>query len=102
MSDYSELKRLSELAIDEGVESGQRWPQEDDWFEPDLISAEMDYVKAASPIAVLALIAENESLRKDAERFAYIERDADSGMSKIYGDDWVTVIDAAMSQGEQS
>ncbi|WJV25891.1 MULTISPECIES: hypothetical protein [Pseudomonas] len=47
------------------------------------------------------LKAENEALRKDAERFAYIERDADSGMSKIYGDDWVAVIDAAMSKGEQ-
>ncbi|WP_052107383.1 hypothetical protein [Pseudomonas chlororaphis] len=44
------------------------------------------------------LKAENEALRKDAERFAYIERDADSGMSKIYGDDRVAVIDAAMSK----
>lgn len=45
---------------------------------------------------------EAEELRKDAERFSYIERDADSGMSKIYGDDWVAVIDAALGQGEQS
>ena len=47
------------------------------------------------------LKAECEELRKDAERFSYIERDADSGMSKIYGDDWVSVIDAAMGKGEQ-
>ena len=44
------------------------------------------------------LKAECEGLRADAERFRYIEQDADSGMSKIYGDDWVEVIDAAMSK----
>jgi len=44
------------------------------------------------------LKAENESLRKDAERFQYIERDADSGMSKIYGDDWVRVIDENLTK----
>lgn len=42
-----------------------------------------------------ALLAENEELRKDAERFRFIERDADSGMRRIYGDDWIAVIDAA-------
>ena len=46
------------------------------------------------------LKAENESLRKDAARFAYIEQDADSGMSKIYGDDWLAVIDSAISSPE--
>lgn len=64
MSDYSELKRLAEAAIKEGQESGQRWPQDDDWFEPELCSSEMYFVKAASPSAVLALIAENEALQK--------------------------------------
>lgn len=46
------------------------------------------------------LKAENESLRKDAARFAYIEQDADSGMSKIYGDDWISFIDAAINGAE--
>ncbi len=39
------------------------------------------------------LRAEVEALRKDAERFRHIERDCDSGMSKIYGDNWIAVID---------
>lgn len=47
------------------------------------------------------LKAENEELRRNAGRFEFIERDADSGMSRIYGDDWVSVIDAAMAK-EQS
>lgn len=34
-------------------------------------------------------------LRRDAERFRFIEQDADSGMRRIYGDDWIAVIDAA-------
>lgn len=33
-------------------------------------------------------------LRRDAERFRFIEQDADSGMRRIYGDDWIAVIDA--------
>lgn len=37
---------------------------------------------------------ENEALRKDAERFRYILQDADSGMRRIYGDDWIATIDA--------
>lgn len=45
------------------------------------------------------LKAENEALRKDAERFRYIQQDADSGMRRIYGDDWIATIDA---QGFQS
>lgn len=44
---------------------------------------------------------EIEALRKDADRFRFIEQDASSGMSKIYGDDWVSVIDAAMTNGER-
>lgn len=40
------------------------------------------------------LKAENEALRKDAERFRFIQQDADSGMRRIYGDDWLEVVDA--------
>lgn len=42
-----------------------------------------------------------ERVEKDAKRFRYIEDDADSGMSRIYGDDWVAVIDAAIVKGEE-
>lgn len=63
MKDYSELKRLAQAAKRSGEENGERWPEEDDWFEPDLISDEMAFVKAVSPTNVLALIAELENLR---------------------------------------
>lgn len=159
MSDNSELKRQAEAAnavtgdvsVDIAI-SSERGPNQS---EIDAVTA---FVGAATPTAVLALIAESESLRgsckamgadmgklarernsfrsqadkaraevaglrtgyeayeqvnaglkaecealrKDADRFAYIERDAGSGMSKIYGDDWVSVIDAALAHGEQS
>lgn len=85
-----------------------------------------DYYRAANPAAVLALIAEleileydckvanscvnaekkeskriideNESLKKDAARFRFIEQDASSGMSNIYGDEWVSVIDSIINE----
>lgn len=44
------------------------------------------------------LRAEVEALRKDAERFRHIERDCDSGMRGIYGDDWVEVIDGYIAE----
>lgn len=62
MTDYSELKRLAEAAIKSGTENGERWPQDDDWFEPDRHGAELLYVKAVSPTSVMALIAEIERL----------------------------------------
>ena len=42
--------------------------------------------------------AELDELRKDAERFRHIERDCDSGMRGIYGDDWVEVIDGYIAE----
>ena len=44
------------------------------------------------------LSAEVEMLREDAERFRHIERDCDSGMRGIYGDDWVEVIDSYIAE----
>lgn len=41
---------------------------------------------------------ENESLKKDAARFRFIEQDASSGMSHIYGDEWVSVIDSIINE----
>lgn len=41
---------------------------------------------------------ENEYLKKDAARFKFIEQDASSGMSNIYGDEWVSVIDSIINE----
>ena len=41
---------------------------------------------------------EIESLKKDADRFRFIEQDASSGMSNIYGDEWVSVIDSIINE----
>lgn len=41
---------------------------------------------------------EIESLKKDAYRFRFIEQDASYGMSNIYGDEWVSVIDSIINE----
>lgn len=41
---------------------------------------------------------EIESLKKDAARFRFIEQDASSGMSHIYGDEWISVIDSIINE----
>lgn len=59
------LSKLAEAAIAEMRESGQRWPQDDDWFEPGYNSAEMQFIRAASPEEILRLLkvlANQESL----------------------------------------
>lgn len=69
MTDYTELKRLAEavnktyadLCEQGGDQLAEAWN-----------SAELAYDDAANPDVVLALIAENEALRKDAERYRFI------------------------------
>jgi hypothetical protein len=73
MTDYSELKKAAEAAIESGIKYEERWPEGDDWFEPELISAEMTYVKAASPAVVLNLVLDVEKL---------------SGCDKAYAEVW--------------
>lgn len=92
MTDYSELKRMAEAAIKYGSESGERWPQDDDWFEPERYGAELEYVKSVSPTAVLALIADLEEarngmkiscairLKKEIER---LERESDQLKAEV-------------------
>lgn len=60
------------------------------------VSSLNEQIDAANNAFHRAYEAEKEcdALRKDAERFRYIEQDADSGMRRIYGDDWIAVIDA--------
>lgn len=42
-----------------------------EWMRPGEQYANADFIAAANPAAVLALIAENEALRKDAERWRF-------------------------------
>lgn len=121
MSDYSELKRLAEAALNDNGD----------------YVALSDYGMAVPPAVVLDLIAKVEGLRaqhgrdsaelrslcharddarkerdqlkakveelhKDADRFRFIEQDASSGMSKIYGDDWLEVVDQLIGMGDKS
>lgn len=39
-------------------------------------------------------------LRTDAERFQFIAQDAESSLERIYGDNWLAVVDALMGMGE--
>ena len=60
MSDYAELKRAAENACSYN---------ETDWFTPENLNEVVEledavFISAASPSVVLALIAENEELRK--------------------------------------
>lgn len=86
MIDYSELKRLAEAALNDNGD----------------YVALNDYGMAVPPAVVLDLIAEVEALHKDADRFRFIEQDASSGMSKIYGDDWLEVVDQLIGMGDKS
>jgi Tfp pilus assembly protein PilN len=63
MSEYDELKAAADAAIAECEDAGQRWPTGDDWFSPGHYSAELGYVKAASPVVVKELLAEIDRLR---------------------------------------
>lgn len=63
------------------------------------VAANSDLLLMALPVKdVLGMLAEISDLSEDAERFRYIAGDADSGMSRIYGDDWIDVIDAAIAK----
>lgn len=112
MKGYSELKRLAENA------TPGEWSHEQDnlYFYEDGYTRHMmelsegsdigyveqkhnsDFIAAANPEVILELIAEIESLKKDAARFRFIEQDASSGMSNIYGDEWVSVIDSIINE----
>lgn len=123
MTDYSELKRLAEAAtqcsgprrvetdyngVHQVVGDGS-WKILNAWHTPDGKGLEnAQFTAAASPAAVLALIDENEALRKDAElgRVAtmYIDRLCDPAecdpLERIV-EEYVGAFSAAMSKGEQ-
>ena len=98
MSDWTDLKRVS-LAIAEGS-SLQGLEAEEAMHE---------FECAATPDVVLALIAENEALRKDADRYRHLKLDATDDGSLIERLDcnisimnWDSAIDVAMGSGKQS
>ena len=101
MKDYSELKMLANACPPPGIYhyESKEWSnlmafhaEVEDIYESDVGMAKelIDEVNR--------LKAEVESLKKDAARFRFIEQDASSGMSNIYGDEWVSVIDSIINE----
>jgi len=43
-------------------------------------------------------MADAEALRTDAGRFQFIAQDAESSLEKIYGDDWLSVVDQLIGE----
>ena len=87
MKEYSELKKYAEIALAT--------------HESSSLAKSLrvtSFYSRATPAAVLELISEVESMKKDAARFKFIEQDASSGMSNIYGDEWVSVIDSIINE----
>ena len=62
------------------------------WFDPlsDRLWQEVEMLKDKC-----------EMFRKDAERFQFIAQDAESSLERIYGDDWLGVVDQLMGMGEK-
>lgn len=62
------------------------------WFDPlsDRLWQEVEMLKDKC-----------ETLRKDAERFQFIAQDAESSLERIYGDDWLGVLDQLIGMGEK-
>lgn len=100
MSDWTDLKRVS-MAIAEG--SPLQGPEAEEAMHA--------FECAATPDVVLALIAENEALRKHAERYRWLMSSAVMNGTLGIQDGWIDFefkdeaqenIDAAMGKGEQS
>jgi len=66
MSQYDELKRLAEAALNELTEINQDWPTDGDYFDCQS-GPEFEYLCAANPVVVMTLIAENQQLRTDRD-----------------------------------
>lgn len=43
-----------------------------------------------------------ETLKVDADRFQFIAQDAESSLERIYGDDWLGVVDQLMGMEEKT
>lgn len=118
MTDNTELKRMAEACVAAGEYlPGEAWEEDRSYCQAEV--AFLEFAPVATPAAVLALIterdqlkAENEALRKNAERYQWL-REARSGYIEVVewigphatgmtGEDLDALIDAAMGKGEQS
>lgn len=80
MSNWEELKSLAELAggkewqsrDERGYEVLQKGIPELSWIATTGTKMHMDFIAAASPKKILALIAENEALHQDADRYRWL------------------------------
>ena len=117
MNDFSELKRLAEAAPAKGKNC---WYTHGD-FESVFDSDDSKYMAEAEPSLILALIAEVEALRKDADRYRWLRDDSidpgtvidkkvgvfnsEDGGYPIWeyrtGDELDSAIDAAMTKGDR-
>lgn len=61
MSQYEELERLADAALAELADMNHDWPTDGDFFECQA-GPEFEYLCAANPAVIKALIAENEQL----------------------------------------
>lgn len=109
--DLANLQRLAENAENTFAELCKSGGDDlaDAWDK-----AELEFVNAANSTAVLALIAEIQALRKDAERYRWLRDKSESGHSfylsvplwlsgiRFRKEDVDTGIDTAMGNGEQS
>lgn len=120
MTDYTELKRLAlaatpgtwergdgnEVSVsadgDEGYWSWEVAGPAQVHGAGDQRDKDADFIVAANPAAVLALIAENEALRKDAERYRFVEENPDIQIEYTGELTLSQYLDAAMGKGEQS
>jgi hypothetical protein len=109
--DLANLKRLAEAAENTFAElcksGGDKLAEA--WNK-----AELEFADAANSTAVLALIAEIQALRKEAERYRWLRDKSESGHSfylsvplwlsgiRFRKEDVDTGIDTAMGNGEQS
>lgn len=94
MSDHSELKKLAEYAtpgpwVAQHPNAGQRGSEVASEGGLNQVCADLGpsnalYIAAANPAAVLALIAEVEALRKDAERYKWLSAEG-NWVARMFG-----------------
>ncbi|MBI6551064.1 hypothetical protein YA0850_01315 [Pseudomonas veronii] len=70
--------------------------------DDDVIDACAEVERTGTPGSVIReMNDELVDLRTDAERFQFIAKDAESSLERIYGDDWLAVVDQMRGVGEK-
>ena len=115
--DLAELERLAKACVSSGEYlPGDAWDEDRSYGQDEV--AVIEFVKAATPAAVLALIATNQVLRSSAERYWWLRENAQQdvdgwrnevpvlvhALSHVTGwrDRIDESVDAAMTAGDQS